>query len=172
MVDKSKQYMNPYLAGTILGLVIIASFFFSGEGLGASGCFKDIVATTVTKVAPDYSQSSSFFSPYLQKENIPIKSWLVFEVLGVLIGGVISGAFAGRLKLKVEHSPKITSRTRIIMAIIGGSLFGIGSQLGRGCTSGAGLSGMAMLSVSGFLVVAAIFGTGYLTAWIFKRFWV
>ena len=172
MVDKSKQYMNPYLAGTILGFVIIASFFFSGEGLGGSGAFKDIVATTVINVAPEYSESSNFFSPYLNRDSWPIKSWLGFEVLGILIGGVISGAFAGRLKLKIEHSPKITSRTRIIMAIIGGALFGIGSQLGRGCTSGAGLSGMAVLSVSGFIAAGAIFGTGYLVAWIFKRFWV
>ena len=164
--------MNPYVAGTILGLVIIASFFFSGEGLGGSGAFKDIVATTVVNVAPEYSENSNFFSPYLNRESWPIKSWLGFEVLGILIGGVISGAFAGRLKLKIEHSPKITSRTRIIMAIIGGALFGIGSQLGRGCTSGAGLSGMAVLSVSGFLAAGAIFGTGYLTAWMFKRFWV
>ena len=156
MVDKSKQYMNPYLAGALLGLVIIASFFFSGEGLGGSGAFKDIVATTVTKVAPEYSEGSTFFSHYLGKETWPIKSWLGFEVLGILIGGVISGAFAGRLKLKVEHSPKITSRTRIIMAIIGGALFGIGSQLGRGCTSGAGLSGMAVLSVSGFFLFSCI----------------
>lgn len=172
MVDKSKQYMNPYLAGTLLGFVIMAAFYFSGEGLGGSGVFKDLIATAVTKVSPEYSEGSNFFSKYLDREHLPIKSWLAFEVLGVLIGGVISGAFAGRLKLKVEHSPKITSKTRIIMAIIGGILFGIGSQLGRGCTSGAALSGMAVLSVSGFLSAAAIFGSGYLFAWIFKRFWV
>ena len=172
MVDKSKQYMNPYLAGTLLGFVIIAAFFFSGEGLGGSGAFKDIVATTVVKVAPEYSEGSSFFSRYLESDHWPIKSWLGFEVLGILIGGVISGAFAGRLKLKIEHSPKITSRTRIIMALIGGALFGLGSQLGRGCTSGAGLSGMAVLSVSGFLAAGAIFGSGYLFAWFFRKFWI
>ena len=51
-------------------------------------------------------------------------------------------------------------------------LFGIGSQLGRGCTSGAGLSGMAVMSVSGFLAVAAIFGSGYLFAWFFRKLWI
>lgn len=172
MEDKSKKYMNPYLAGVILGFVIVAAFFFSGEGLGGSGAFKDIIKTAVVKVAPEYSANSHYFKSATESEHSPIKTWLIFEVLGVLIGGVISGAFAGRLKLKVEHSPNITSRTRIIFAIIGGALFGIGSQLARGCTSGAGLSGMAVMSVSGFLSVAAIFGSGYIFAWFFRKLWI
>jgi uncharacterized membrane protein YedE/YeeE len=172
MEDKSKKYMNPYLAGVLLGFVIMAAFFFSGEGLGGSGAFKDIVKTTVTSVAPEYSAESHYFKSAAESEKNPMKTWLVFEVLGVLIGGVISGAFAGRLKLKVEHSPKITSKTRIIFAVLGGALFGIGSQLGRGCTSGAGLSGMAVMSVSGFISVGVIFGAGYLFAWIFKKLWI
>jgi len=172
MEDKSKKYMNPYLAGVILGFVIMAAFFFSGEGLGGSGAFKDVVKTTVTTIAPDYSLSTHYFKSAAESEHSPLKSWLVFEVLGVMIGAAISGAFAGRLSLKVEHSPNITSRKRIIFAILGGILFGIGSQLGRGCTSGAGLSGMAVMSVSGFLSVGAIFGSGYLFAWFFRKLWI
>ena len=32
-------YMNPYLAGIGLGLVLLASFVVMGRGLGASGAF-------------------------------------------------------------------------------------------------------------------------------------
>ncbi len=101
-----------------------------------------------------------------------MKSWLVFQVLGVLVGGLLSGALSGRLKLKVEHSPKITPRRRIMMAVIGGALFGFGSQLGRGCTSGAALSGMAVLSVAGFVTMMAIFGTGFALAYFFRKNWI
>jgi len=166
------KYMNPYLAGVLLGLVLMAAFFFSGEGLGGSGAFKDIVKTTVVKVAPEYAAGTHYFKSATELDHSPLKTWLVFEVLGILLGGIISGAFAGRLKLKLEHSPKITSKTRIIFAVLGGMLFGIGSQLGRGCTSGAGLSGMAVMSVSGFVAVAAIFGSGYLFAWFFRKLWI
>jgi len=166
------KYMNPYLAGIILGVVIMAAFFFSGEGLGGSGAFKDIVKTSVVKLAPEYAAETHYFKSATELEHSPLKTWLVFEVLGVLLGGIISGAFAGRLKLKIEHSPKITSSTRIIFAVLGGMMFGIGSQLGRGCTSGAGLSGMAVMSVSGFIAVAAIFGSGYLFAWFFRKLWI
>ena len=39
-----KKYMNSYLAGVLLGIVIVLSFFFTREGLGASGAFKRGVA--------------------------------------------------------------------------------------------------------------------------------
>jgi len=166
------KYMNPYVAGVLLGFVIIAAFILSGEGVGGSGAFKDIVKMTVVKVAPEYSAQSTYFKSATELDHSPLKTWLVFEVLGILIGGLISGAFAGRLNLKIEHSPKITSKTRLIFAVMGGMLFGIGSQLGRGCTSGAGLSGMAVMSVSGFLAAMAIFGSGYLFAWFFRKLWI
>ena len=101
-----------------------------------------------------------------------MKSWLVFQVLGVVVGAFISGALAGRLKFKVEHSPKITSKRRLIFALAGGVLFGFGSQLGRGCTSGSALSGMAVLSLGGIVTMAAIFGTGYALAYFFRKNWI
>jgi len=61
-----------------------------------------------------------------------------------LVGGFLSGILARRTKLKIEHSPKISSKRRLVFALIGGILFGFGSQLGRGCTSGSALSGMAI----------------------------
>jgi hypothetical protein len=101
-----------------------------------------------------------------------MKTWLVFEMIGVLAGGFLSGAFAGRLKLKVEHSPKITSGKRIFLALSGGILFGFGSQLGRGCTSGSALSGMAVLSLGGFVTMMAIFGTAFAMAYLFRKNWI
>ena len=172
MENKSTKYMNPYLAGVLLGLVLLAAFFFAGRGLGASGAVKDTIATCVITVAPTHAENSSFFGKYTKKETSPMKAWLVYEMLGVLLGAIISGAVAGRFKLKIEHSPKISSRTRLIAAVAGGILFGIGSQLGRGCTSGAALSGMASLSTAGFVSMLSIFGTAYIFAYIFRKLWI
>jgi uncharacterized membrane protein YedE/YeeE len=93
-------------------------------------------------------------------------------MMGVLVGGFVSGALAGRLKLQVEHSPKITSNKRLFLALVGGILFGFGSQLGRGCTSGSALSGMAVLSLGGFVTMMAIFGTAYALAYFFRKNWI
>jgi uncharacterized protein len=101
-----------------------------------------------------------------------MSNWLVFEVLGALAGAFLSGIIFNRLKLKVEHSPKITSRRRLIFALLGGLIFGFGSQLAKGCTSGAALSGMAVLSLGGYITMIAIFGTAFVAAWIFRKNWI
>ena len=53
---KSKQlktkYLNPYVGGVLLGIVLLAANFVSGRGLGASGAIKSTVVTVVTTVAP------------------------------------------------------------------------------------------------------------------------
>ncbi len=169
---KAKKYMNPYLAGVLLGLVLLMSFFFTGRGLGASGAVKSVVVATVDKVVPNHTESSEYYSKYVGGDKSPMKSWLVFQVLGVMVGGFLSGAMTGRLTWKVEHSPKITSKRRLVFAAMGGLLFGYGSQLGRGCTSGAALTGMGVLSVAGFVTMAAIFGTAFAFAYVVRKNWI
>ena len=102
----------------------------------------------------------------------PLKNWLVFEVIGVVIGAFLSGLISNRLNFKLEHGPNTTSKIRIIAAIIGGALFGFGAQLGRGCTSGAALSGMAVLSFGGIVTMMAIFGGAYAFAYFFRKLWL
>ena len=173
MESKKTKYLNPYIGGVLLGLVLLAANFVSGRGLGASGAIKSGVVSVITTIAPTASENTGFIKEFRQShQGNPMKTWLVFEMLGVLVGGFISGAFAGRLKLKVEHSPKITSRKRLLLALGGGVLFGLGSQLGRGCTSGSALSGMAVLSLGGFITMMAIFGTAYAFAYFFRKNWI
>jgi uncharacterized membrane protein YedE/YeeE len=167
------KYMNPYLAGFFLGLVLLATLFLTGRGLGASGAIKSIVVATVDGVAPKHAESSSFYGTYVGpgKEH-PLKSWLVFEVAGVLIGGFISGLASNRLKVTTESGPKVKPAVRWVFAAIGGALFGIGAQFARGCTSGAALTGMAVLSTAGFVTMMAIFGTGYAFAYAARKLWL
>ena len=167
------KYMNPYLAGFFLGLVLLATIFITGRGLGASGAIKSIVVATVDGVAPAHAESSSFYGTYVGpgKDN-PLKSWLVFEVIGVVIGGFISGLVSDRLKIVTESGPKVSRNVRWLFATIGGALFGIGAQFARGCTSGAALSGMAVLSTAGFVTMIAIFGTGYAVAYFGRKLWL
>jgi uncharacterized protein len=117
MESKKTKYLNPYVGGVLLGLVLLAANFVSGRGLGASGAIKSAIVSTMTAVAPSSAQTSGFVKEYTEAHpGNPMKTWLVFEMLGVLVGGFLSGAIAGRLKFKVEHSPKITTKRRLIFA--------------------------------------------------------
>lgn len=164
--------MNPYLAGTMLGIVLLLAMYLSGRGLGASGGLKYCVVSVVGAAAPEHAQKSAFYSKYFENGKKPLKNWLTLEILGVVIGGFISGAISKRLKFKIEKSPKITNTRRLIFAFLGGLFFVYGAQLARGCTSGAALSGMAVLSVAGFVTMVAIFGSAYLFAWFFRKNWI
>ncbi|MBK8550906.1 MAG: YeeE/YedE family protein [Ignavibacteria bacterium] len=170
---KKNEYMNPYLAGFFLGLLLLVTIFITGRGLGASGAFKSGVIATVNSILPSHVADTRYYTEFFEehKEN-PLKSWLVFEVIGVVIGAFASGLISNRLGFKLERSPSVTSRIRIISAIFGGLLFGFGSQLGRGCTSGAALSGMAVMSTGGIITMIAIFGGAYAFAYFFRKLWI
>jgi len=165
-------YLNPYLGGVILGTFLLLAFYISGRGLGASGAVKNTVAATVNAVAPEHVQQSAYYCQFAGGDKKPMSNWLIYEVLGVLAGAFISGIIFNRLKVKVEHSPKITSRRRLIFSLAGGAIFGFGAQLARGCTSGAALSGMAVLSFGGYITMIAIFGTAFVAAWVLRKNWI
>jgi uncharacterized protein len=168
---KSK-YMNPYLAGTMLGIVLLMAMYLSGRGLGASGGIKYCVVSIVGALDRPHADRSAYYSKYFENGQKPLKNWLPIEVLGILAGGFISGAISGRLKFKIEKSPTISKARRLIFAFLGGIFFVYGAQLARGCTSGAALSGMAVLSLAGFVTMIAIFGSAYLFAWFFRKNWI
>ncbi|MBM2817355.1 MAG: putative transporter component [Ignavibacteria bacterium] len=170
---KPKPFMNPYLAGIGLGLVLLAAYVIMGRGLGASGAFSTTIAVGVNAIAPNHAQGNSFYSDYLGDFSVnPLKDWLVFEILGVLVGGFVSGMFAGRVKKSIERGPNITNKKRLVFALLGGILMGFGAKLSRGCTSGQALSGGAILNLGGWAFMMCVFAGAYMFAYFVRRQWI
>jgi len=166
------RYMNPYLAGVALGLLLLATIFITGRGLGASGAHRNALTAVALAVDPNHAEGNDFYHLDPAANGGPLKSWLVFEVVGVLFGAFLSGVVSDRLSVFTERPPHVAARRRLVAALAGGALFGFGAQLARGCTSGAALSGMAVMSVGGILTMLAIFGSAYGVAFFFRRLWV
>ena len=79
-----------------MGLLMVAAYYFSGEGLGASGALKTVVVSGVNSASHSYAESHSYFAKYVSNEHGSIlKTWLIFEILGVIVGGIISAALDG-----------------------------------------------------------------------------
>lgn len=173
VVPAPQPYWNPYVAGTGLGLVLLAAFIIMGKGLGASGAFTTLVSTSVQAASPAHAKSNEFFSAYsgLVQAN-PFNDWYVIEIFGVLIGGFISGFFAHRIKATVDKGPNISVKGRFIYAFLGGAIMGIGAKLARGCTSGQALTGGAQLNPGSWLFMIFIFIGGYAAAYFVRRQWV
>ncbi len=166
-----KPHMNPYWAGFGLGLVLLAAFVIMGRGLGASGAFSTVTAVAVRDAAPAYAAHNGFYARYLGGSN-PLLDWLVFEVLGMFVGGLVSGALANRLRVSVQKGPRISTGGRLVLAFIGGAVMMIGAKLALGCTSGQALTGGALLNVGSWAFMVCVFGGGYAFAWFFRRQWL
>jgi uncharacterized membrane protein YedE/YeeE len=165
-----RPYMNPYLAGVGLGLVLLSAFVIMGRGLGASGAFTAVVAAGVEGAAPAHARANDIFAHYLAG-GAPLEDWLVFEILGVFVGGLLSALMAGRFRWTVERGGGVSDRRRLLLAFGGGALMGVGAKLARGCTSGQALTGGAVLSVGSWLFIVGAFAAGYLAAPLFRRQW-
>jgi uncharacterized membrane protein YedE/YeeE len=166
-----KPYTNPYLAGIGLGLVLLAAFVFMGRGLGASGAFNSTIAWLVSLVAPGYAASNEFLAGYLDVPGHPLKAWLVFELLGVFAGAVLSGVLARRMSRTIEKGPRSSVTLRLSLAFLGGFLMAFGAALGRGCTSGQALTGGALLNAGSWIFMLCFFGGAYGAAWFVRRQW-
>jgi len=169
---RAAPYTNPYVAGIGLGLVLLAAFVVMGRGLGASGAVASVVAWLVHAVAPQHAMNNGYLAGYLGDGSVhPLKAWLVFEVLGVFVGALVSGLLAHRVAAIVERGPRATVRVRLLMAFLGGATMAFGAALARGCTSGQALTGGAMLNAGSWATMMCIFGGAYAVAWFLRWQW-
>ena len=114
----NERHMNPYVAGFLLGLVLLLTIFVTGRGLGASGATKNVVVAAVGAVAPQHAAANPFYAKLLGPgHEAPLKAWLVFEVLGVLIGAFVSGLVADRLRFVTERGPQVSVKRRLLFAL-------------------------------------------------------
>ena len=170
-MEKSDKFWNPYIAGIALGLVLLSAFLVMGHGLGASGA-ANRVATAITDVfAPGVVAGNASMASLSAERKGFLDDWLVFELLGVVLGGLVGAYSAGRLRLGVIKGPRISIPWRLTFAFSGGLMMGLAARAARGCTSGQALSGGAVMSAGAWVFMLSVFAGGYAMAWFVRRQW-
>lgn len=164
----SKPYLNPYLAGVLLGVMLLGSFLVLGVGLGASAGIARIGAFAQGCVMPAHVQGSEYFGSWGKE---PLRYYLVYMFVGTLLGGLVSAVAARRVQPQLERGATATRGLRISLALAGGVLVGFASRLASGCTSGQALTGGAMLATGSLLFLVCVFAGGYATAYFVRRQW-
>lgn len=86
-----------------------------------------------------------------------------------LVGGVLLGSFLAAIAFGDFKVVGFTRETPTGIYIVGGLMMGFGGVLAGGCTIGAGLSGVATLSLSAILALAAIIAGAYLADALGRR---
>jgi uncharacterized membrane protein YedE/YeeE len=84
-------------------------------------------------------------------------------VLGILVGGGLGARQKGPLVLSAPSSAALLKR------FAGGLGLGIGASVAGGCTVGQGLTGLALLAPSSFVVMGAIFAGSTGAALVARR---
>jgi len=167
----ARPYVNPYLGGLLLGLVLFGAYAVTGAGLGASGAITRLQLFFVDLVASHHVDTNAYWAAKAGGDRSPLLNPGVFMLLGVILGGALSGIANRRFKLELRRGPSISVATRVAMALTGGVLMGVGARLARGCTSGQALSGGAVLSIGSFVFMFAIFGAAYALAYFVRKLW-
>jgi uncharacterized membrane protein YedE/YeeE len=166
-----RPYLNPYVAGTILGIVLFATFYVTGGGLGASAGMSRIQTGVLDWLAPAHVDRTAYFAELAGGHRSAWSHYSIFMIAGTLAGGFASGLFNRRVKLELRKGPRITTATRVVFALLGGALMGYGARLARGCTSGQALSGGALLSAGSWAFMMCVFAGGYAVAYFVRREW-
>jgi uncharacterized membrane protein YedE/YeeE len=166
-----RPYLNPYLAGTLLGTVLFLSFYVTGGGLGASAAMSRVQTGVLDWFAPGHVDRVAYFAEMAGGHRNPWLNSAIWMMVGTILGGATSGLLNGRFKPELRKGPRVTTGTRVLFALLGGAIMGYGARLARGCTSGQALSGGAVLSVGSWAFALAIFASAYALAWFVRRLW-
>lgn len=161
---------NPYIAGSLSGLVSILSVWLAGKYLGASTTFVRTTGMFEKLFDPDKVAKMDYFI-----REAPIIDWQWAMVVGIAIGAFIAAASSGSFRAvavppmwQARFGPGIPKRAAA--AFLGGAIAMFGARLADGCPSGHGLSGSLQLAVSGYIALACFFLGGVIVAGIlYKR---
>lgn len=146
----------------------MAQFFPTGWGhylaggliIGVGVALLYLLTGLIGGMSTVYSSTWSFFSErafFQQKRFLDSRWWRLAYAAGLIAGAFIwwqSMGPGGRLQVTVAPW----------QLILGGVLVGYGSRLGRGCTSGHGICGLASFHAPSLVAVLTFMATAIITA--------
>jgi uncharacterized membrane protein YedE/YeeE len=150
-----QPFWSPWVAGVLLGLVLLLTFVLTGHGLGATGFTTRLTAL----LGGGAARSNAYLGP-LFEDGSPLASWITWQVIGVAAGGLFAAWRAGRFRLQLDGARSVGTPRRLMWALLGGAASGFGARVSAGCTSGLGLSGAATLGIAAFVFLGAFFAVG------------
>ncbi|KAK3896418.1 hypothetical protein C8A05DRAFT_20601, partial [Staphylotrichum tortipilum] len=122
----------PYLAGLAIAAAQLVSIALRGSLLGASTAFEELGG---------WAWGLRKYSNLVFSAGLVGGAWLIAQAVPAL-----------RPAAEIAVSP--------VRSALGGFMIVFGSRMAGGCTSGHGISGLSLMSISSFLTAAAIFGMG------------
>jgi hypothetical protein len=135
-----------WIAGPMIGLVIVALLALANKRFGVVGGVTDLV------------QGSA--------EGRGLRSWRTLLVLGMMLGGAAYAGLAGAPDAGSAYSwldAHLSTSGEVGLLFGAGLLIGVGARTAGGCTSGHGLTGSALASPASIVSAMTIMASAITT---------
>ena len=171
-MENERKHWNPVLAGIGIGFIMLLTYYTAGRGFGTTGGLTRLSLTIQNWLMPELTAQSEYFAKYMLTGAPLLETYLVYMLVGIVLGAFLAAAFGNDLRLEILRGPRIGRRKRLIYALIGGALVGFAARLARGCMSGQALVGAAELSVGSWTFLIFVFIGGFALAPLVRRQWI
>lgn len=129
--------------------------------IGLSQLFSIATRRSMIGVSTAYEEVGNYFWWVIKGAEPNTKPVSYNSIL--FAGGVTAGAW-GLLQAVPSLANAPVFEAPPLLAMTGGALMAIGSRMAGGCTSGHGISGMSLLSLSSMITIASTFAAGAVVA--------
>ena len=160
---------SPYIAGAGIGVLSCLAFLLSDRPLGCSAGYIKARGFIGKLINKERVAGMEFY-----QEIVPQVDWAFMIIPGIMIGAFFSAVLSGRFH--IFWVPAMWGTTfgfnpviRILVALAGGILLGLGASWAGGCTSGHGISGSIQLSLASIITAGCFFAGGIATAFVIFR---
>ncbi|EOC99302.1 YeeE/YedE family protein [Caldisalinibacter kiritimatiensis] len=160
----------PYIVGAVLLSVFqIVTLVATGNPWGVSESFSYWGAWLYTLIGGSvdkwyyFSSNSAQATLNLGFFNDPGS----MRNMGIIFGALLASLLASQFRIK-----KVRSMKQVIAAILGGLLMGYGATIGLGCNIGGLYSGIASLSLSGWVYAIFLFLGSIVGSKLLERFFI
>jgi uncharacterized membrane protein YedE/YeeE len=140
-----------WIAGPILGLVIVGFLGLGNKRFGVVGGLTDLVHGSA--------------------EGRGLRSWRTLLLVGILLGAAAFALLAGAPDAGTGYSwldAHLTVGGEVAVLFGAGLLMGVGARTAGGCTSGHGLTGTALASPASVVSMTTIMATAIATTFVLK----
>ena len=154
------KQIKPVATAMIIGGIIVAGYGLTGGSYAAymqeEASFMDMPPAGLG------TQSFTFAAPmgdvvhWMSEPYLPLVTFGVLAVLGMVIGSAISALMQRSFKLEGFASGK-----DFLLSSLGALMVGFGAVLAMGCSIGHGLSGISTLALGSFLALSSILAGAY-----------
>jgi len=140
-----------WMAGPILGLVIVSFLALANKRFGVLGGVTDLVHGSA--------------------EGRGLRSWRTLLLLGIVLGGLGYALLAGAPDAGSSYSwldAHLSLGGEVAVLFGAGLLIGVGARTAGGCTSGHGLTGSALASPASIVSMMTIMATAIGTTFVLE----